>query len=80
MTNLKKLLGLFLIWAISLELVASNHLPGHRSDYAEPEALTLNERFFNDVRALIKRRLKENAAVSESEHMSYLAYLQLNIV
>ena len=40
-------------------------MPGHRLDmnYPDEATLTLNERFFNDVRALIKRRLQENAAV-----------------
>ncbi|XP_037805977.1 peptidyl-alpha-hydroxyglycine alpha-amidating lyase 2 [Lucilia sericata] len=46
--------------------VRANHLPTHHLvDFPEDEALTLNERFFNDVRALIKRRLKENAAIKK---------------
>ena len=40
------------------------HLSSHRLEYSpEDTTLTLNERFFNDVRALIKRRLQENAAI-----------------
>ncbi|XP_067632426.1 peptidyl-alpha-hydroxyglycine alpha-amidating lyase 2 [Eurosta solidaginis] len=54
----------FILVAVSIDLSSSNHLPNHRLEYPE-DALTVNERFFNDVRALIKRRLKENAALQE---------------
>ncbi|XP_037946820.1 peptidyl-alpha-hydroxyglycine alpha-amidating lyase 2-like [Teleopsis dalmanni] len=65
LTNVEKLFGLLLVSAlILLQLTAGNHLPSHRFDYPD-EDLTINERFFNDVRALIKRRLKENAALQE---------------
>uniref|UniRef100_A0A0K8U9J1 Peptidyl-alpha-hydroxyglycine alpha-amidating lyase 2 n=1 Tax=Bactrocera latifrons TaxID=174628 RepID=A0A0K8U9J1_BACLA len=65
MSSMEKLCGLaFILAALAFDWSACSHLPTHRIDYPE-DALTLNERFFNDVRALIKRRIKENAALQE---------------
>ncbi|CAD7015409.1 peptidyl-alpha-hydroxyglycine alpha-amidating lyase 2 [Ceratitis capitata] len=64
MGNNKLYAVILILAAMAIDWSASNHLPTHRLDYPE-DALTLNERFFNDVRALIKRRLKENAALQE---------------
>lgn len=65
---MEKLCGMvFILAALAFDWGACSRLPTHRIDYPE-DALTLNERFFNDVRALIKRRLKENAAVSGSSN------------